>query len=98
MNGNYSLHGELITACFAKSGSIYGDLPQDTQYKTLLTNLLALPQRLFLLGLCFGYTQIGHKGRCRAAVACFEAVHMARGLAVSRFLRQIEHALALLGQ
>lgn len=93
VNGTSSLHGEDPThykSCFAKSGSIYSDVPQGTIQERPFTQPPCTAPTPHSLGLCFGYTQMGHKGRCRAAVACFEAVHMARGLAVSRFLRQIE--------
>jgi hypothetical protein len=74
----------LLTARFAKSGSITMiclRTPQNPYYQPPCT----APTPLLL---CFASVTHITKGGA-ATVACFEAVHMARGLAVPDFLRQI---------
>jgi len=81
-------NSSCCSTCFAKSGSITIDLPASghEQNPYLPTSPFALPQRLHFL--CFASVTHITKGSA-AAVACFEAVHMARGLAEPDFLRQI---------
>lgn len=85
-NWNSSLHGTYPAySTFREKWFNHNVLPQDIR-KPLLPTSFALPQRLFSCASLRLHTTCA---QVTATVACFEAVHMARGLAVPDFLRQI---------
>jgi hypothetical protein len=93
INGNSSLYGRYqSTVTFRKKWFNYNDLPQDIKQNPFPTSLHC-PNASFSCASLRLHTQVAKGGA--ATVACFEALHMARGLECQIFAADQENVSAV---